>query len=136
LTSNPVWSGLTLDLRVRKGGPVDLDEALARARRVVLDVQPHYGSGEEAMAATNFALSFADDYFFEFDVHSRAHISLHYELPGIPWHARWLRDWAGFFRGRFWNYRTLTSEGEMCRMIELFFTLPPAELDTILERER
>jgi hypothetical protein len=84
------------------------------------------------MAANNFVLPFADDHFFEFDVHSPNHISLHYELPGIPWHTSRLSDWAGLFRGQFWNYRTLTSEAEMCRMIELFFTLPPVELGATL----
>jgi hypothetical protein len=64
LKSNPVWSGLTLDLRVREDGPVEINEALARARRIIANVEPHYESGEEAMAANNFALSFAKDYFF------------------------------------------------------------------------
>ena len=86
------------------------------------------------MAATNFTLSFADDYFFEFDVHSLTHIMLHYDLPTIRWYTRLRREYAHW--RDVWNWRTLTSETEMCRMIELFFTLPPAELDATLERER
>jgi|RhiMetdeSRZDD1v2_1073273.scaffolds.fasta_scaffold2825025_2 hypothetical protein len=30
----------------------------------------------------------------------------------------------------------LTSEAKMCRMIELLLSLPPPELEAILERER
>ena len=128
-----MWSGLTLDLRVREDGPVEINEPLLRARRIIGTVQPHYESGEEAMATTNFVLSFAEDYFFSFDVHSPTDISLYYELPNIPWYKRFLRDYT---RGRNWNSRNLKSETHVCRMIKLFFTLPPVELDAVLEQER
>ena len=135
LRSNPTWGGLTSDLRAREDGPVELDEALTRARRIIANVQPHYDSGEEAMAANNFALSFAWNYYFSFDVHSPTYIDLHYGLPTIRWYTRLLREYTQW-RHFGWNWRTLTSEAEVCRMIELFFTLPPAELDATLERER
>src|SRR5262245_51889079 len=121
LKSNHVWSGLTLDLRVREDGPIEINEALRRAHRIIANVEPYYKSGEEAMAANNFALSFAKDYFFTFDVHSPTNISLYYELPGIPWYKRYLRHYT---RGHKWNWRNLNSETHVCRMIELFFTLP------------
>jgi len=133
LKSNPVWSGLTLDLRVREDGPIEINEALRRAHRIIANVEPYYKSGEEAMAANNFVLSFAKDYFFTFDVHSPTNISLYYELPGLPWYKRFVRDCT---RGRNWNGRDLESESRVYRMIELFFTLPRIELDAVLEQER
>ena len=119
---NPTWFGFTRDLHLREDGAVTLDDALARARRVLAQVQPHYEWGEDALAATTFGLSVGTNYWVEFRVHQPNEISMHFEVPGIPWYRRLLR-------GRRANWRTLRSFDEMAQAIRHFFTLAPDQLD-------
>jgi hypothetical protein len=121
------WYGLTPQLQTRDDGPVTLEEALRRAQDCISRLQPHYASGEEALVATTFGLSHANEYFVEFCVHAPDEISLHFEIPNTPWYR-------ALFRGRRANWRTLHSSSEVSEAIRQFFTLPPAELDTALRR--
>ena len=119
---NPTWFGYTPDLRLREDGPVPLEDALRRASQVVAETRPYYQRGEDALVATTFGLSFAENHFVEFSVHQPDEIAMRFEVPGVPWYRR-------LFRGRDWNLRTLRSPAEMSQAIEQFFTLAPAQLD-------
>jgi hypothetical protein len=121
----PTWYGFTPDLGPREDGPVTLKDALARAGRVIANLQPHYERAEDALAATFFGLSLAKGYFLEFSVNRRDSILMHFELPGAPWYRRLFRNTA--------NWRTLNSTHQVSQAIEHFFTLAPSELRTILE---
>ncbi len=126
---NPTWFGFTRDLHLEEDGAVALDDALARAHRVLAQVQPHYERGEDALAATTFGLSFARNHWVEFSVHQQSEITMHFEVPGIPWYQR-------LFRGRRANWRTLHSPDEMSRAITQFFTLTPAQLNVAFRQTR
>src|SRR5437763_14392301 len=80
----PIWYSIDTDLKTNNQRAVDLDEALAIVRQYFAGIRPFYDTAEEALAATMFGFSRAEDEFIEICVDKTDQASVRIELPGQP----------------------------------------------------
>ena len=66
--NDPTWYTIDENLATRERHTVNLDEALALAKKYVMEVRPFYESGEQAIAATRFGFSRSSNEFIEIDI--------------------------------------------------------------------
>lgn len=129
--NDPTWYTIDENLATRERHTVNLDEALALAKKYVMEVRPFYESGEQAIAATRFGFSRSSNEFIEIDVQSPSEIAVRIELPRkpMPWIIR-------LILGPFQHEETVASIDALLQRVCDFFTMAPCDLREKLRYSR
>lgn len=115
------WYSTNRDLSAEDRGVVDVEAAIGIVRRYFDDLRSHYGSGEEALAATMFGFSRSESDFIELCIHTPTHVALRVEPPPS--------SSAGLFK-RLFRAKTgeikLSSRAETEQRVREYFQETPA----------
>lgn len=132
MSDSLTWYSLNEDLGIEDQPPVDVDGALAVARRYYANADKKWEMGEEAIAATMFGIRRDPDTFIEICVNGSDSISYRFEMPRKPGTKK---SFLGLILGVFQHEMTIESWGELEEAIRDFYSLSPQSIRERLARK-